>query len=121
MISPDGKYVAYVQQSQVPGPGGALVSATSVWIRQVATSSNVQIVAPEPLARIDGLTVTPDGNYVDYVRRASGAGAGALWRVSVLGGTPKRLLENIHTPIGWSPDGRQMAFVREDLGRGVWE
>ena len=25
------------------------------------------------------------------------------------------------TPIGWSPDGRHMAFVREDLGRGVFE
>ncbi len=119
-ISPDGKYVAYVQPSQVPGPGGSVVPASSVWIRQVATSSNVQIVAPEPLARIDGLTVTPDGNYVDYVRFVSGA-APALWRVSFLGGTPKKLLDNVWTPIGWSPDGRQMAFVRSDVGRGVTE
>ena len=81
VISPDGKYVAYVQLSQVPGPGGALVPATSVWIRQVATSSNVQIVAPEPLANVGGLTVTPDGNYVDYVRGASGHTVGIVARV----------------------------------------
>ena len=92
-----------------------------MWIRQVATSSNVQIVAPEPRVAVGGLTVTPDGNYVDYVRLAIGAAAAALWRVSFLGGTPKRLLENIATPIGWSPDGRHMAFVRQDLGRGVSE
>jgi serine/threonine protein kinase len=121
VISPDGKYVAYVQQSQVPGPGGSLVAASSMWIRQVATSSNVQIVAPEPLTIIDGLTVTPDGNYVDYVRFASAAAPPALWRVSFLGGTPKKLLEHIWTPIGWSSDGRQMAFVRSDRGRGVTE
>ncbi len=121
VISPDGKYVAYIQRSQVPGPGGSLVSASSVWIRQVATSSNVQIVAPEPLAALGGLTVTPDGNYVDYVSLGRGEATAALWRVSFLGGTPKKLLENIMTPIGWSPDGRHMAFVREDLGRGVFE
>jgi serine/threonine protein kinase/Tol biopolymer transport system component len=118
VISPDGKYVAYVQVSQVPGPDGALVPASSVWIRQVATSSNVQIVAPERVG-VDGLTVTPDGNYVDF-RRAAREGT-ALWRVSFLGGTPKKLLENIDTPIGWSPDGRHMAFVGQDLRRGVSE
>jgi Tol biopolymer transport system component len=84
----------------------------------VATSSNVQIVAPERVG-VDGLTVTPDGNYVDF-RRAAREGT-ALWRVSFLGGTPKKLLENIDTPIGWSPDGRHMAFVGQDLRRGVSE
>jgi Tol biopolymer transport system component/predicted Ser/Thr protein kinase len=118
VISPDGKYVAYIQ---VPGPGGSLAPAASVWIRQVATSSNVQIVAPEPRVVVHGLTVTPDGNYVDYVRFARGAAAPELWRVSFLGGTPKKLLENIATPIGWSPDGRHMAFVRVDLARGSTE
>ena len=37
-----------------------------------------------------------------------------LWRVPFLGGTPRRLAENVWGPIGWSPDGRQMAFVRVD-------
>jgi Tol biopolymer transport system component len=119
VISPDGKYVAYVQ---LPGPGGgALVPSASVWIRQVATPSNVQIVAPDPLGVVGGLSVSPDGNYVDYIRRASGGAVPSLWRVSFLGGTSKKLLENIDTPIGWSPDGHRMAFVRSDLDRGVFE
>jgi serine/threonine protein kinase len=123
-ISPDGKYVAYVQRSQLTAPDGPVVSASSIWIRQTATQSNVQIVAPEPRVGVGGLTVTPDGNYVDYVRIPSagaGAGNGELWRVSFLGGAPKKLVEEVFTPIGWSPDGRHMAFVRDDLGRGAFE
>jgi Tol biopolymer transport system component len=121
-ISPDGKYVAYVQRSQLTAPDGPVVSASSIWIRQTATQSNVQIVAPEPRVGVGGLTVTPDGNYIDYVRiRSVGAGNGELWRVSFLGGAPKKLVEDVFTPIGWSPDGRHMAFVRDDLGRGAVE
>jgi Tol biopolymer transport system component len=120
-ISPDGKYVAYVQRSQVTEPDGSPVAAFGIWIRQVATSSNVQIVPPEPVASIGGLTVTPDGNYVDYVRRPRGSSISSLSRVSFLGGTPTKLFDDIASPIGWSPDGRQMAFVRQQLSRGVWE
>ena len=94
------------------------VPADSVWIRQIATSSNVRLVAPEPGVTILGLTLTPDGNYVDYIR---GPGRSALWRVPSFGGTPKHLLDDVWTPIGWSPDGRQMAFVRSDSGRGSSE
>ena len=43
----------------------------SLWIRQTATPSNVQIVAPRPDVRIGALTVTPDGNFVDYVAISS--------------------------------------------------
>ena len=37
-ISPDGKYMAYIQ----PEEGGA-----SLWVRQVATPSNVRVVPAE--------------------------------------------------------------------------
>lgn len=105
-IAPDGKYVAYVQR----GDDGA-----SVWIRQTATASAspVPIVAAQPGVTIAGLTVSPDGSFVDYVRIERGTYA--LWRVPFLGGTPRRLIDNAATPVGWSPDGRQIAFVRVDI------
>jgi Tol biopolymer transport system component len=38
--------------------------------------------------------------------------------VPFLGGTPRRLVENVWSPVGWSPDGRQMAFVRIKAAEG---
>jgi len=99
-ISPDGKYVAYVQHDG---------TATSLWIRQTATQGNVQIVAAEPGVVIAGVTVTQDGNFVDYVRQQGRIFE--LWRVPFLGGTPKRVIEGVWSSVGWSPDGR-IAFVR---------
>ena len=108
-ISPDGKYVAYVQQE---GDG------SSLWIRQVATSSNVRVVPPEAGVPLVSPTVTPDGSFLDFLRFRSRQGTAALpelWRVPFLGGTPTRLVENVASPIGWSPDGRRMAFIRMDV------
>ena len=107
-ISPDGKYVAYVQQER---------DGTSLWIRQVATTSNVPIVQATPGVNLMAPVVTPDGNFVDFIRvqnSSQGPPVLDLWRVAFLGGTPWRLVENVWSPIGWSPDGRQMAFVRID-------
>jgi len=105
-ISPDGKYVAYVQRDG---------SDYSLWIRQTATASNVHIAASEPDFTLADPTVTPDGNYVDYVKRRERA-TGELWRVPFLGGSPKRVVDKLSTTVGWSPDGRRMAFIRAEIG-----
>ena len=103
-MSPDGRYVAYVQRDR---------EAESLWIRQTTTPSNVQIVPPRPGVRIIGVTVTPDGNWVDFITsEGSPRVTSTLWRVAFLGGTPRRLIDEVHTPIAWSPNGRQMVFVR---------
>jgi serine/threonine protein kinase/Tol biopolymer transport system component len=106
-MSPDGRYVAYVQQDGVD---------TSLWIRQTATASNVQIVPPTPGETIIGVTVTPDGNFVDFIR---GGARRALFRVPFLGGTAARIAEEVDGPEGWSSDGRQMAFMRSELATGT--
>ncbi len=105
-ISPDGNFVAYVQQDD---------RGSSLWIRQTASASNAQTVPPQSGVGLLGTAVTPDGGFVDFVRLESGLRS--LWRVPFLGGRPRRLMDNVSSLPGWSPDGRQMAFVRADQPR----
>ena len=35
-----------------------------------------------------------------------------LRRIPFLGGTSRRLVDGVHSPIGWSPDGKRFAFLR---------
>jgi serine/threonine protein kinase len=103
-ISPDGKTVVYVIKEG---------SKRSLWIRQVATSSNVQIVPPVEM-NIGRQTFSPDGNYVYYRASDKENPTGALYQVPALGGTPRKILSNIASPISFSPDGRRIAFIRDE-------
>jgi len=110
-ISPDGKYVAYIQKDR---------NDYSLWIRQTTTSSNVQIVSPQPGVVLLGAVVTPDGNFVDFVRK-TGEGLGGipeLWQVPFLGGEPKQTIGNIASVPSWSPDGQRVVFTRIDYSTG---
>ena len=109
-ISPDGRYVIYALRE------GEL---QSLWMRQVATRSDVQVLAPE-MANYLGLTFSRDGNYIYFVRSDAGSGTvSSLYSMPVLGGTPRRLISDIDTEVTFSPDGRQLAFVRgvPDVGK----
>jgi serine/threonine protein kinase/Tol biopolymer transport system component len=110
-ISPDGKYVVHV----VVEP-----AQQSLWMRQVATSSNVLIVPPSPV-RYDGLTFSPDGNFVYYSTYPQAGTLATLYTIPVLGGTPRPLLEDVDSSISFSADGRHFVVVRgiPDTGETV--
>ena len=102
-ISPDGQYVVYVLQEG---------EKQSLNVRQVATGSDVQILPPD-VVNFAGLTFSPDGNYIYFVRSYKGTLLyNDLFQMPVLGGTPRQLVRDIDAPISFSPDGRQFAFVR---------
>jgi serine/threonine protein kinase/Tol biopolymer transport system component len=101
-LSRDGNYVAYVQTDD---------GQQSVWVRQLASGSTVRIVAPTTGVRIEGLTIAPDTSFLDFVRSAPGGGM-SLWRVPFLGGTARKLIDDVRSAPGWSPDASQMAYLR---------
>jgi serine/threonine protein kinase len=94
-ISPDGKYIAYVLEESGRG---------SFWLRQVGTTSDIQIAPPGDFGR---LTFSTDGTYIFYKNLL-----GALYQIPVLGGPRKLVLEHVNSPITFSPDGKQFSFVR---------
>jgi serine/threonine protein kinase len=101
-ISPDGRYVAYVAEE---------AGQQSVWIGQVAASSQVQIIAPAPI-QYRGLTFTHDGEFLYFVAFDQNNSNGSLYQLPVLGGVARKILADIQSPITIAPDGKQLAFVR---------
>ena len=102
VISPDGKQVVYVIDD-----GGR----RSLWLRHVATATDVQLAAPADVVYFS-LTISPDGSFLYYAFGGTTIRNRALYRMPVLGGNPRKLIDDIGSPIGFSPDGQQIAFVR---------
>ena len=102
-LSPDGRYIVYVLRD------GA---QESLWVQQLATGSNVQVLAPEQV-RFVAVSFTPDGNYVMFVRSdKSTMNYRYLYQMPVLGGTPRQIIRDVDSAPAFSPGGQQMAFTR---------
>ena len=102
-ISPDGNYVAYAR--------GDSLQLSSLWIMQLATFTAQPVIAPAEV-QYHALTFSPDGNYIYYIMRENNGAARALYRVSLLGGPSKKLMDKVESPVSFSPDGAQMVFRR---------
>ena len=101
-ISPDGKYVVHVKEE---------AGRRSLWLRQVETTSDTQIVPPTDDI-ITGSNFSRDGAYIYYLRGMPNATVGALYQVPLLGGAARKLSDDVRTRITLSPDGKRMAFGR---------
>ncbi|PYX27395.1 MAG: hypothetical protein DMG80_18580 [Acidobacteria bacterium] len=102
-ISPNGQYVVYVLRD---------AEKQSLHVQNVATHSDVQVLAPD-LVEFAGVTFSPDGNYIYFVRSdKSTAQYRYLYQMPVLGGTARQLIRDIDAPIDFSPDGKQFVFQR---------
>jgi Tol biopolymer transport system component len=102
-VSPDGKYVLSMQNDK---------GQQSLWLHNVATGSDTRVIPPAPVSYAN-LAFSPDGNYL-YFRKAEDAlnSTYFLYRAPVLGGTPQIVVRDIDSDLGFSPDGRRMAYMR---------
>ncbi len=104
VISPDSSYLAYIaSEAGSPGPG--------VWVRQVAAASNNQQIAPPAEGtQYGGLAFAPDGQHVYFVAFKASEPP-TLYQVPALGGTMKKVIEGMGSPVSFAPDGRRFAYM----------
>lgn len=88
----------------------------SLWLRNVPTNSMTQVQPPADVwYGPNGLSFSPDGNYLYFVRSDPGRSAlKFLYRAPLLGGTPEKLAADVDSNVTFSPDGRKLAFIRDD-------
>src|SRR4029078_2208557 len=96
-ISPNGRYVAYTQMVE---------GRYSIWIRQLTTNTNSEIVSP--IDNIIGMALSHSGEYLNFVK----GDPSALYRVSLSGDVPIKILDRLEGRFSLSTADRRIAFIR---------
>jgi len=107
VISPDGRYLAYTDR---------VAGKESLWLRQISTrpistTSAVQIVPPSEVD-FGSITFSPDGGQLYYNVYPRGEAFATLYRLPVLGGTPRKVIVDVDSGVTFSPAGDRFAFLR---------
>ena len=102
-ISGDGRFVAYVRRNG---------NDSSVVVKQLSSGSEVVILPTRSDVAYFAPAITPDGGFVDVLEAAFGPELRTrILRVPLVGGAPRQIVgTGVRSGIGWSPDGRRMAF-----------
>lgn len=100
-ISPDGKYLAYVQDEGI---------SKSLWVKQLATGSIFQVIQSANVV-FQGIAISPDSSWI-YYNVWDKKSVGEVFRVPVLGGIPQLVIHDVMPGVEISPDNSKIAFVR---------
>ena len=112
-ISPDGRFMALIVKER---------GKMSLRLRQVRGTVEREIIPPLDGYIVGGVTFSPDVNNIYYVLGTSNSLLRRLYRVSVLGGDPQKLIDDIDTAVCVSPDSKRLAFRRHlpNHARTLW-
>jgi len=103
-ISPDGRYLAHVTRDD---------GEFTLKVRQIATGTDVPIAGPT-LKGFTSAIFSPEGDYLYYTQRDREQGVAYTWlyQIPALGGTPRKLVYDVNSAVAFSPDGKQIAYMR---------
>src|SRR5262249_757154 len=101
-VSPDGKSIAYVQH---------IKGKASLWLGQVETNGSTMIDAGRATI-YNAITFSRDGQTIYASETDVESGAPRLVRMPAIGGAPTQIASGVNSVATFSPDGRQLAFLR---------
>lgn len=104
-ISPNGDYFVYHERAE---------DGERLWLQQVGHSNRVKI-GDAPKGMVYGSkTFSPDGKFLFLSMFEVASGKVSLYRMPAIGGPHVKLLEDVEYPVSFSPDGKELVFIRED-------
>jgi Tol biopolymer transport system component/DNA-binding winged helix-turn-helix (wHTH) protein len=106
VLSPDGKYLAFADR-------------TGLFVRIIGTGETHSLPVSDG-SKTRPISWFPDGSHLLATAWGASGEASSLWSISVLGGSPRKLMDSADGR-SVSPDGSQIAFVRtEPLNQAIW-
>jgi Tol biopolymer transport system component/DNA-binding winged helix-turn-helix (wHTH) protein len=109
-VSPDGRHVAHVVEH---------AGQTSIWVRQVSTTTDLHVIPPDGGATYWGLSFSRDGDHLYYVKHSQSEPNPTLYRVPALGGSSRKIVTGINSHVTTSPDSKQIAFIIDSPSESV--
>lgn len=103
-VSPDGKYLTYHEIDS---------GIFTMFVQQVGESNRI-VVVPPTTRSIASKTFAPDGRSIYFIAGDQTSGTASLFRVPTLGGIETKLVEDVVSTVAISPNGTQIAFIRDD-------
>lgn len=108
VISPDGRFIAYIQNDN---------NRYSLRVRQTDQTAGNELFRPES-GVLGNLTFAPDGDSI-YVTKFAEDASGTLYRIPFFGGSHQEILKDIDSAIAFAPGGKKIAFLRSNPAEGV--
>ena len=100
-VSPEGRDVAHAEETD---------GMQELRVTRIANGAT-SIVVPRSEVSYQGLTFSPDGDYLYFTRNEKNE-TGALYQLALPGGAPRKIKSGVDSPVSFSPDGDRLAFVR---------
>ena len=102
--SPDGRFVTF---SSRRGRG-----VSRIWLKDISSGAEMPLTdGPDRFPRF-----SPNGAFVMFTRTTSAVPT--LFRVSVLGGEPREMIQNGENA-DWSPDGKRIVFIQNRIEKSI--
>ena len=107
-IAPDGNVFVYHETQG---------ETNSLYVQQTGQASRIEL-ASSAEQLYAGKAFSPDGQSIYYVAVDKKSRVPSLYRIPTMGGAPVLVLENVHGPISFSPDGKEFSFQRPNSVTG---
>ncbi len=109
LVSGDGKYLAVIDRK---------TDGDAILLRQIEDGNMLEVL-PKSNLLISGISFSPDNSGIYYSAYPKGpsptAKVAKLYRIPILGGAPREILNDIDSPVAISQDNKKLAFVRNQL------